>query len=476
MRSCTRRAFIAFLSALAFEVVAHAQITNFQHVVLVIQENRTPDNLFYALCTPLSLCSTTPTSKQYDIQTSNWLDKTQPGGVIQPQSVSLIGGYDLRHAHTGFTSQCDLNPATNVCRMDGASAKGCSGNCPSQANYRYVDNSTGIITPYLQMVLQYGWANYMFQTNQGPSFPAHQFLFGATSALSAADDAAGIFVATNVGEAHGTTGCTAVAGSWIQLISFPNVMGSKVYPCMDHDTLPDVLPSSVSWKYYAPSGISDWNAPSAISHICQPSTPTGGQCLGPEWVNNVALNPKDILIDIQNCNLRNLVWSIPTADNSDHGGLTQGGGPSWVASIVNAIGSSTCKNPDGSSYWDTTAIFITWDDWGGWYDHEPPTILAQPQGDYQYGFRVPLIVISAYTPAGYIDNTRDDFGSIIRFIEKNFGAEQGILNFADARASDNLSGFFNLSGSPRPFVVIPSVLTAEDFINDTKPPQDPDEY
>jgi len=55
-----------------------------------------------------------------------------------------------------------------------------------------------------------------------------------------------------------------------------------------------------------------------------------------------------------------------------------------------------------SGYWKDTAIFLTWDDWGGWYDHEPPTFLASPEGDYQYGFRVPLIVISAYTPAGYV--------------------------------------------------------------------------
>jgi hypothetical protein len=70
--------------------------------------------------------------------------------------------------------------------------------------------------------------------------------------------------------------------------------------------------------------------------------------------------------------------------------------------------------------------------WGGWYDHEPPVILAKPQGDYQYGFRVPLLVVSAYTPAGYINNVRHDFGSILRFIEFNFGITQGALNFADA--------------------------------------------
>lgn len=170
-------------------------------------------------------------------------------------------------------------------------------------------------------------------------------------------------------------------------------------------------------------------------------------------------------------------WVIPGANNSDHNGKNEGGGPSWVASIVNAVGQSACTNPDGSSYWESTAILVTWDDWGGWYDHEPPTILAQPQGDYQYGFRVPLIVISAYTPAGYIDNGRHDFGSMINFVENNFGVEMGILGFADARANgDDLSGFFGLSTIPRPYVTIPSILSAQDFINDTRPAEDPDDY
>ena len=65
-------------------------------------------------------------------------------------------------------------------------------------------------------------------------------------------------------------------------------------------------------------------------------------------------------------------------------------------------------------------------------------IEASPQGGFQMGFRVPLIVVSAYTPAGYIHNAKEDFGSIIRFIEQNFGITEGALTFADARggASD----------------------------------------
>ena len=135
--------------------------------------------------------------------------------------------------------------------------------------------------------------------------------------------------------------------------------------------------------------------------------------------------------------------------------------------------SSRCDNDNG--YWNNTAIFITWDDWGGWYDHVPPPFLPQPQGDYQYGFRVPLIVVSAYTPANYINNARHDFGSILRFIEHNFSIPEGALNFADKRSTTDLTGFFDLSGEPRPFRVIDAAKNAAFFLNDKRPPTDPDD-
>src|SRR5262249_13319639 len=144
------------------------------------------------------------------------------------------------------------------------------------------------------------------------------------------------------------------------------------------------------------------------------------------------------------------------------------------ASIVNAIGTSaSCDSNTG--YWRNTAIFVVWDDWGGWYDHEAPTILAKPEGDYQYGFRVPLIAISAYTPAGYINNERHDFGSILRFIEFNFGIAQGALNFADARAKNDLTGFFSLTSAPRQFKTIRTRKTAAFFLHDLRKATDPDD-
>ena len=121
---------------------------------------------------------------------------------------------------------------------------------------------------------------------------------------------------------------------------------------------------------------------------------------------------------------------------------------------------------------------ITWDDWGGFYDHASPTILPPNEGAYQLGFRVPLIFVSAYTPVGYIDNARHDVGTVLRFIEHNFGIREGQLGFADSRGSmplNDLTAFYNLNNPPRKLVSIPTSKTVLDFLNDKTPPTDPDD-
>ncbi len=460
-------------------MLAQAQISSFQHVIVIVQENRSPDNLFQGLCTPpfgnSKSCSTSPTGSQYDIQTSKWLDKTSSTGTTNPIPVSLDNNYDPSHSHAAFTGMCDLNTA-GVCQMDGAASNDCNGTCPTRPAYHSVTNANSILNPYLTLATSYGWANYMFQTNQGPSFPAHQFLFGGTSAPSADDDAIGTFAAENMGPTTlALAGCIAAADTTVKLITTENET-QKIYPCFDHQTMADLFDAiDVSWKYYTPSAGSVDTAPDAIQHICVPSQPTGGECTGSDWINDVIIKPSQVLTDIAGCKLSQVSWVIPSGKYSDHARDNTGGGPSWVASIVNAIGNNPkCK--DNEVYWDNTAILITWDDWGGWYDHEPPTILAGAQGDYQYGFRVPLLVVSAYTPVQYVDNTRMDFGTILRFLEHNYGIAEGSLNFADARSSTDLTEFFSLSQVPRVFQTIPARLDGNYFINDKEPLTDADDY
>src|SRR5215469_11284868 len=131
-----------------------------------------------------------------------------------------------------------------------------------------------------------------------------------------------------------------------------------------------------------------WTGPNAIEHIRT----------GPAWAN-VVINQKQVFSDVTAGELPQVSWVIPAGQASDHAGINNGSGPSWVASIVNAIGTS--------KYWSDTAIFITWDEWGGWYDHVAPQIYDS----YEYGFRVPLIVVSPYAKAGYVSHVIHDFGS-----------------------------------------------------------------
>jgi hypothetical protein len=175
----------------------------------------------------------------------------------------------------------------------------------------------------------------------------------------------------------------------------------------------------------------------------------------------------------------------------------------WVASIINAVGGydnsgnqlqQQCKNPDGTSYWDTTAIFVTRDDWGGWYDHvTPPSVIINKQGTwgsgYVYGFRVPLLVVSAYTGIKNSNGTYSpyisepwngqgtppttcpgncmDFGSILQFVESNWGLPfTGNKNYADAHATKLDTGFFGLA-TARPFQYISAPKSQMFFINYT---------
>ena len=177
-----------------------------------------------------------------------------------------------------------------------------------------------------------------------------------------------------------------------------------------------------------------------------------------DW-NNVSMPPSNVLSDISNGQLAQVSWVVPSGDASDHANGNIGLGPSWVASIVNAIGSS--------AYWQDTAIFITWDDWGGWYDHVAPPIL----NSYEYGFRVPLIVVSPYAKPAYISHVTHDFGSILQFIEHTYNLPS--LGYADATAT-SLSDCFNFKQKPLAYKTIAAPVAPSYFLNsaDTSDPDD----
>jgi len=160
--------------------------------------------------------------------------------------------------------------------------------------------------------------------------------------------------------------------------------------------------------------------------------------------------PWAILSDIEDGRLASVSWVTPTARESDHAGNTDGSGPSWVASVVNAVGES--------HFWSDTVVFVVWDDWGGWYDHVPPPLY----NSYELGFRVPLIVISRYAKKGFISHRTHEFGSILKYIERNF--DLGSLGTTDRR-SDDLSEFFDYGQTPRRFVPIDVSLKESYFLH-----------
>ena len=466
VRSASRISLL--LSFLLATLLSSSQTVTFKHIVVIFQENRTPDNLF----------GSNPNFEPgVDIATFGINSK---GNKIPLKATPLSYCYDLGHSHTAFESMYDNGKMDGANLIKVAKDPGCV--VPASPQFKFVDNSTGTVQPYFDLATQYGFANRMFQSNQGPSFPAHQFIISGTSAPETNSP---LFASENM-QVKAAAGCL---GPPNQLVTVIDPLGSEtsnppIYPCFEHPTLTDVLETAgVTWKYYTPAAGSIWTGPDAINHICIPKTRKGKLvCTGADWVNNVVIPQTNVLTDIQSCHLAAVSWVIPTAAQSDHARSNDGSGPAWVASIVNTVGSNPACPNTGEVYWKDTAILITWDDWGGWYDHVPPYRIGQDNGwgtGYVYGFRVPLIVVSAYTPAGYVNNVNHDFGSILKFIETNFGAPGvplgpiGPGTYADSYAN-NLGTFFSLT-TPRPFQMIPAKYDANYFIHNQSPLLGPDD-
>jgi len=389
----------------------HLPPTKIQYIIVIVQENRTPDNLFQGF-------------PGADIASSgqNSLGKTV---TLVPRV--LATRYDLDHSHKGWKTEYDGG------KMDGWDLE--KSTCPShkclpQTAFAYVPKK--LVMPYWTLAQTYTFADKTFQDNQGPSFPAHQFIIAGTST-----DAVGskLLAAENLKYHTGTwQSGSNCGGSPLDKVRMINPAGNESVtrpPCFEHPTIMDQLDSrNIKWRYYNATSSGFWSAPDAIKHLHS----------GPDWAN-VITPETTILKDIASGQLRQVSWVMPTAAESDHSVSTDGSGPAWVASVVNAVGKS--------KYWNSTAIFITWDDWGGWYDHVKPIIYSS----YEVGFRVPLIVVSPYAKRGYVSHVQHQQSSILHFIETNFGLPT--LGYADARA-DNLADCFNYLQSPTPFAFIPT--------------------
>jgi phospholipase C len=200
--------------------------------------------------------------------------------------------------------------------------------------------------------------------------------------------------------------------------------------CYDFLTIADELNQAhVSWKNY---GEAIFNPFRAIRHLAGDN------------VHNVG--DAKVFEDLGQGGLPAVSWVRPPFPDSEHPGYDVREGEQWTVDVVNAI----MRSP----YWSSTAILVTWDDAGDVPDHiTPPLIEKTPQGGrFRFGSRVPLLVLSPYTPAGYVSHEILSSLSTTRFIESLYGLQA--LNQRDASAN-NLDQFFDFKLKPRRPLILP---------------------
>ncbi len=201
------------------------------------------------------------------------------------------------------------------------------------------------------------------------------------------------------------------------------------WPCTDVAVLPDLLQrAGISWKEYR--GVNEWVQPLRIVRHVRFSS----------MYDNV-VSETQFLTDLRDGNLPQVSWLTPSFGDSEHPPVSLCKGENWSVDILNGIMQS--------QYWDSTAVVLTWDDFGGFYDHVSPPHLDI----YGLGPRVPALVISPWAKQGYVDHDTMEFSSVLRFIETVFDLPP--LTERDANTNDMLSAF-DFSAQPRePLVLEP---------------------
>jgi phospholipase C len=364
----------------------------FKHVIIVVQENRTPDNLFggvppqngwtgpwFENGVDLAIAPTAPPAQGgqpgqpwclgacFDPGhgNSSWHTQHANGLPIQKKDPSNCGS-------TSLITFCNNQPVCGV--WTGTNWAGCSGHgtpiplpkWPEESFVGYNLDMVGsrhLLDPYVQIATQYGFGNYFYQTNQGPSQPAHNFLLGGTAAPTGVvgqNNFYNYFASGNDG-----SGCQGALSDRITLENPDgNVGDSKfpqqgLYPCWERQTMPDLLMNAnagLTWKYYTNSTKSIWVAPNQIQHLClAPGTQQGNPCNSPNFAN---VQPtKNFFADFPTgpsllttpnttqCNLPSVAWIIPDGKNSDHPGL---GGTSTSSTTRRAVRTGS---PASSTLW-----------------------------------------------------------------------------------------------------------------------------
>ncbi len=370
-----------------------------QHIVFIIRENRTFDNYF----------------------------GTYPGAEGTTTG-TLSNGQVINLAHTPDVTPCDPCHDYHCAReaIDGGKMDNFTPLSACKVNGVPISYSQLLqqdIPNYWTYAQQFVLADHMFSSLEGPSFPNHLYTVAAQS---------GGVINNPYSLTNGPPvwGCDADDTTRVEVM---NAQGNtqRVFPCFDFQTLADSLQSAnVSWKYYAPGyGQSGyiWSSLDAINHIRNTSL----------W-NNV-LPDTQFAADAQSGQLPAVSWLVTSFMKSEHPPASTCRGENWTVQQINAV----MQGPD----WNSTAIFVTWDDFGGFYDHVPP-----PQLDiYGLGPRVPLLIISPYAKRGYLSHTQYEFSSFLKFVEERFHLAP--LTARD-RAANDMTDSFDFTQQPLPPLVL----------------------
>ncbi len=395
-----------------------------QHVVVVIQENRSFENFFAGFpgANAPTFGYALHSNKRVKVNLHQTTFQTNPN--LPHNWEAAITGW-----HKGKMDGFHTGPGNNY------------------AAYAYVEPSQ--VSTYWAMAQQYVLADAMFPTEFGGSFTAH------LTAVAGTDNMDPNHAQVNY-PTHSPNDCDSPPGTKSSLVDQNRNVGrgNGPFPCFTQfNTMANVLDAGgVSWKYYVTklfkAGI--WSPYEAISYTRY----------GSDWNTDIIAPENKILKDIPNGKLASVTWVTPNHNNSDHPGAHSDTGPAWVASIVNAVGES--------SFWNSTAIVVIWDDWGGWFDNAAP-----PQLDMRgLAMRVPCLIISPYakqgtSSTGYVSHTQYEFGSVLKFIEQVYNlpaigpASQG---YSDSRANSIMDSF-DFTQQPRPFTPFGSKYPESYFLN-----------
>ncbi len=376
------------------------------HIVFIIKENRSFDQYF-------GLFPGADGVAQGRTSTGEIVPLRPAPDQISPDPAHAAEAAALAYDH-GRMDRFDLLPGAVVLGVDNA----------------YTEMRPQDIPAYWAYARHFTLDDHFFSTNMGPSLPNHLvFVAGQSGGITNNP----VFVNSPLYN-DTSWGCDAPPGTTATTVSPTGQLG-QAFPCLDLTTLADRLNAKgIAWRYYAPlqhqAGYI-WSTFDAIRHIRD----------GPQWQTNIV--PWGLFpLQVAHGHLAPVTWLVTDTAHSEHPPASTCLGEDTTVQEVNAI--------MRSRFWWNTAIVVTWDDFGGFYDH-----VAPPQVNHLgLGPRVPTIIISPYARRGSVDHTPYDFTALLRLVEERFGLAP--LTPRDAHGPDLTASFaVNAPPSP-PFILQPS--------------------